>query len=861
MHEQKYSTPPALAAAILGWLLKDEWNTALGDYEEYYNELVAERGIQRANWWYYGQIIRLLPDQLFEKSYWGTLMFKNYILLGLRNLSKNKLSSLINLLGLSAALASTIVLFLFVQKISALDAFHEHGGHIFLVGHSVDLDGEQQLMGTTPMPLGPALAADFPQIERAVRFSNQQASVRAVRNTFQETMSFADAGFFEMFTFPLKKGQGTALTDQGAVIISSNMAEKYFRGQDPMGQTLTFTFENGVTEALTVQGIAEPFPASARFKFDFIVGYEKLFSSNLAVPNDWTAFTDATFIQLPFPENQTLVEEQLSQYKKIQNEANLSLPVQSFFLDNIKHPDLIRAWSIHKRIITAMPVWEMLGIVLVAMMVLLITCFNYITISLGSAVKRLKEIGIRKTAGAEKRQLIGQFLTENLVLCALSLLLGLLFAWTLIIPYVSNLINMQLQIDFMNNPGFWFFLIGLLAFVALVSGAYPAFYISSFQPVEILRGQQKRIEKKGLSRVLTTVQFVLTIMTICIAIFLTYLDDTLKNGDWGYDAMSTVVIPDLTEEQYVNIQQQVSQVPHVEGMARSEHHIGSSLAEKFIDVGGVENQAVFFGVGPSYLEVMGIKAREGRVFDERYFADNAASIVVNNALVQQEGWDNAVGQQVRIDDRAFTVIGVVDDFLLHPLAGKNYPVVFGLSETVNHNYLVLHVENRATKDVVKSLKEIWEREFPEFSPEIFVQNFVFQEYDKTVDIFSRFIGFLAIFALFISLMGLFGIASQRAGQRIKEVGIRKAMGASVIQIVLLVNRGFLLILGIATLIATPICYVGFRLLVEAIPLEIPMSVMPIILANVLVFVLAAAALLIQTKNLIKINPADALLNR
>lgn len=858
MEDQKYYAPPRITAAIIGWLLRDNWDTALGDYEEYYNELAATQGAFKAKWWYRGQMLRLLPDQLFEKTFWGVIMLKNYMLLGFRNLRKNKVASLINIIGLSAAIGSTIALFLFMQEIRTLDGFHEKGANIFLIGHTVERDGEEVLIGTAPAPLGPALAADFPQIERAVRFVSHTASVRAVRNSFHETVSFADPGFFDMLTFPLAQGQATALADPGTVVISAKMAEKYFRDQDPMGKSLIMTFDSGSVLSFIVRGVAEPFPSSARFTFDFVTGYGQQHVAGLLDASDWSTFTEATFVELKQPVDNAMIESQLDRYVQVQNEANASWQVGSYFLDNIKAPDLIRAWATEDRAISATPIWEMVGIGLVALLVLLITCINYITISLGGAARRLKEIGIRKTAGAEKQQLVKQFLTENLVLCLVALLLGLLVAMAFIIPYMNSLIHMQLQIDIMQNPGFWVFLVGLLAFIAFVSGAYPAFYISSFQPVEILRGKLKLAEKKRLNRVLTTVQFVLTIATICISLFLANLDDVHRSKDWGYNEQAVLVIPGLNQEQYVQVQQEVMQLPQIDGLARSQHHIGASFREIMVQATGLEREAAYFGVGPGYLDAMGIETLSGRAFDATYAADEAASVVINQTFATQQGWDSATGQQVRIDDQSFAVVGIVDDFLLHPLAGKAHPVVFGISDEARYNYLILHVGQGASSQAISALKALWQREFPELTLEYVPQREVFQEYDLTMNVFSQFIGYLAIFALFISCMGLFGMATQRANQRIKEIGIRKAMGASAGQIVILVNRGFLVMLGISTLIATPVCYIGLSTLVHLSGIAFEMSVAPFVVANVLVFSLAALTLFMQTRKLVRVNPAEVL---
>jgi ABC-type antimicrobial peptide transport system permease subunit len=255
---------------------------------------------------------------------------------------------------------------------------------------------------------------------------------------------------------------------------------------------------------------------------------------------------------------------------------------------------------------------------------------------------------------------------------------------------------------------------------------------------------------------------------------------------------------------------------------------------------------------------MGIRLEAGRTFGEAFSADSATAVVINQTLAQQQGWTDPIGQQLRMGDRAFSVIGVVEDFLLHPVAGKAQPVVFGLSDVAQYSFLTVRVENGATDQVAASLKAIWEREFPEVSFAHFSQAEVFQEFDFIINLSLQVSRSLGLFALFISCMGLFGMASQRAAQRIKEVGIRKAMGASATQVVFLVNRGFLTMLGLATLIATPLCYVGLSTLLSFAPMDIPLGIAPLILSNVLVFLLAAVSLSMQSYKLVKVIPAEVL---
>ena len=857
MEEQHYYDPPRWAAVLLGWLLKDEWGTPLGDYEEYYNDLAARQGERKAQWWYRGQVMRLLPDRLFEKIYWGNAMLKSYFLLGFRNLLRDKVAASINIVGLSIAVGFCIAVFLLLQMINTYDDFHENGDHIFLVGHSVERFGDLERWGTSPVPLGPALAADFSQIERAVRFESQRATVRASGSAFSERVSFADVGFFDLLTFPLQQGQTSALEDPTAVIISADMAAKYFRDQDPMGQQLMITFTNGSEEPLIVRGVAKAFPHSASLRFDFLLGYEKWINAGLTSLEDWSAFTKATFIQLAEPQDIALIADQLNRYVRPQNEANELWQVRSFFFDNIQNPDW-DAWEITRR---AMRAPEPLAIVvfgLIAGLMLAVACFNYIIISLGSAARRLKEIGIRKTAGAEKMQLVMQFLTENLLLCFLALLIGGAFALGVVIPLFNNVFGYQIPLDFMGNLGFWIFLIGLLAFIGLVSGAYPAFYISSFQPVAILQGRRTLAEKKGLTHVLATIQFMLAIITISICTFFFSLNQFLEDLAWGYNAEQTLVIPNINHEQYTILGSEALQIPQVLQVAGAQNHIGGVRNQVTIQVEGTEKQAAFYSIGPSYLASIGLGVHAGRTFEERFAGDGSNAVVINKTFAEAQGWANAIGQSLRYENQAYSVVGVVEDFLIGPFLGKSLPAFFALSDEDEYRYLIFRVEAGAQDQVAASLRAIWERQFPEVSFEYFPQTAVFERYHVALGKFTRNVGYLAFFALLVSCMGLFGMASQRAARRMTEMGIRKVLGASAVQVIFLVNRGFLIIIGIAALMATPLCYFGLYTLLSFAPVEVPLGPGPFIVSNILVFLMAAFSLSMQTNKLVTVNPAEVL---
>lgn len=857
MKEDKFD-PPWFAALLLGWLLKDDWDTPLGDYEEYYNEIVASSGANRAKWWYRGQVLKLIPDRLYEKLYWGRAMIKNYLTIGFRNLKKNRLVSGINILGLTGAVGCTIAVYLFLNVVNGSDDFHENAASLYLVGHSIEQLEKEERWGTTPAPLGAALDAAFPQIERMTRVVHRAASVQGASSTFQEIISFAEPAFLDMFSFPLQEGSKAALRDPGAVILSADMAAKYFQDTDPLGARLEVVYDNGQAVSFTVAGIAAPFPGTPTLKFDFLVALEHAARAGAPALTDWGGFVDATVIQISTPENVALIAENLTQFVAQQNAANPSWQIQSFFLDNVANPGW-KAWDITRRAMRAPDPWAVGVMGSIALMTLLVASFNYINISLGFADRRLKEIGVRKTAGAEKKQLVFQLLTENLILCLLALVLGVLFAWLVLIPLFNDLFVEKISLDFYQHVGFWLFLFGLLAFLGLVSGAYPAFYIASFEPIAILRGRQKTGNKRRLTQVLLTVQFTLSLITVSLCTVAFSMGDFFVNRPWGYDAEDTVVVPILNKEQFFKMRDESLQLASVLEVSGAGNHIGrgpGQRAEVLVD--GEATRAFIYDVGAKYLATLGIEMSRGESFANLAPSADSRAVIVNRAFTEGRDWTDAIGKTIRLEDSVYQVVGMVENFLTSPLFGQDVPAVFRSVPPDAFGVVTARVRPGTAEQVIASLERTWVQDFPEVPFEAYPQIDVYEGFYASFRKVALNVGYLGGFALLVSCMGLFGMAAQKASMHLKEVGVRKVMGATPASVVMLVNQGFLVILLIASLIATPLCFVVLKMMLSFSPTEIPLSFWPFTVANMLLFAVAGLSLASQIRRLIRVNPAEIL---
>ena len=466
--------------------------------EAAFREAVAEMGgLVEAQSEYgkvYWQKIRRQGKVRHELGIWRAMLM-NYFKLAYRNLLRNKVPATINIVGLSIALACCVVVYTFLAAWHSMDSYHENGERIFLALHDVEREHQVETWGRMPMPIGPALERDFPQVERTVRVNWNGATVQRGEQAFDELITFVDVGFFEMLTFPLKYGSPEALKDPNAVILNDQMATKYFGDQNPVGETLMMTFGHQHRVAVTVGGVAEKFPSNTGFRFGFLMRFDRQHDLGLEDLDDWANLTAGLFVQVKEPGDVEMIAAQMARYLPLQNAASLDWPIQSFSFDNFANPSP-DAHLVRGRIAEAAHPALSIFFIATALFMLALSCFNYINIALGAASRRLKEIGMRKVIGGNKRQLVLQFMTENILLCFLALLVGIVIAKAFLVPLFNSIFILQLDLTFWGNLGLWVFLVGLLLFVGVASGAYPALYVASFQPITIFRGRQRLAEDR-----------------------------------------------------------------------------------------------------------------------------------------------------------------------------------------------------------------------------------------------------------------------------------------------------------------------------------------------------------------------------
>ncbi len=851
--------PPPFAEKILGWLLVDDWYTPLGDFEEYFHEKAREMGVTRARWWYRRQVLSMLPDRLIQKTYWCTLMMSTYLKLAYRNLLKNKVAASINIVGLSIAIGCTIVAYLFVHSKVVRDDFHEHADEIFLVEQMMSENDESYLYSQTPYLLGPTLASEVPQVEHIVRVKEWRGEVTHDENQFGQNMSFVDENFLDVFTFPIKYGASGGLTNRNAVILSAKEAERYYGEENPVGQTFDLAIVPGQqAQRFTIAAVTEHFPANAAYDFSLLLHIDNLpeFEDNDA--SKWIG-NITTFVQLKDASDTAVIEQQMAAYVEPTNSANKNAVTQAFVLENLK--DLTySANTVRNSAVGGVPLAPIIVLSVIAIFLLSLACVNYINIALSTATRRLKEIGVRKVMGSTKRQLVEQFFAENILVCMIALVMGVLIAAIFLMPAFNEISNSGLSVFSRQNLNFWGFLGVLLLFIAVVSGVYPSLYVASFKPVTIFRGKQHINKKRRFTYALLSFQFMLASIAMVSSVALVRINGYQQSLNWGYDNENILVVSLQDNHTYALLSNETQQLSAVISSSGSKHHIGRNMGYRKARLDGNEFDVLQYDVGPSYAQTMGLDLLKGQFFNPDLMADEEG-VVINETFARIHEIEDPLAHQVRLDSTYYPILGVVSDFYYEGFFNAISPIVFTKSNPTENTFLSMRLEAGTAAQTVETLEAAWAGIAPDNPLPFFFQDTVFDEQYRESQEITSVLLFATCMALLIACMGLFGLVAQNITGRMKEIGIRKVLGASLGQITRLVNQHFLILLGVAAVIATPISWLFVDMLLGSIyAYHQSMSIWPIAIAYLLIFATAVLTISTQIYKVSVVNPTDVLRN-
>ncbi len=856
--------PPRWADRFLEWYC----NPALleqiqGDaYELFFRQ--AKENKRKADLLFAWNVIRFFrwknmkkSESTYSSQY--TFMFKSYLMTALRSTLRNRTTSLINLLGLSLGVGVAITVFLFMDFMFHIDGFHIHCNRIYQITSHVQHDRETDLWGNSPWLLGPALEADQPSIESVVRVDMSDGAVRRNDVVFNEAIWFVDPDFLRIFSFPVVRGNPNALDHKTSLVLTVPIAEKYFGTADPIGQTLSIKFSNGSKEEFNVGAVIQR-PENSGMYPTVLLAMEKSEDIKSQKNYDWSDQTDATFVMFKPGHPYSEIEGAMSKYLSLQNKSSTEWRIADF--EFIPLPRLAqRSYEIHSAISFGGHPSGVWSLTTIAVMLLLLACFNYMNVSVATVATRLKEIGIRKVIGSRKKDIVQQFLTENFMLCFFSLVLGGLVSYLLFLPGLNTLYPFTVPFSFHSGNTAFLVFVGLLIFVGLVSGSYPSVYVSSFQPIRILRGREKFGQRGLFSRILLMVQFILAFTTI-VGSFV-FIDNSLyqKYKDWGYDHSQNMVVPVRSKEQFLALRDKAINFRSVEQVSGSVNHIGYQNTKVFFDHLQYRFQTILYPVGFGYTETMNLRLKAGRSFDKRIQSDYRESVLVNESFVEKMGWKEPLNQSFDYDSVKRYVIGVVRDFHYDGFYDPIGPALFTIGSEDHFRYLSVKVAKGTLAETETFLKGAWKEIAPDDPYEGIPQDRAFENFQRDNNANVKLLSFISFMAVGLACLGLFGLVSYNITRRLKEFSIRKVFGASLIQIFRLMNRDYAWILVSSFLIGAPAGFLLVNSLIQHIyPDPQPARALPFVIAIGLMMVTVVITVGSQMRRVAEENPSMTLKN-
>ncbi len=752
-------------------------------------------------------------------------MIKNYLLSLYRNIVRNKFYSILNILGLSIGIAAAIFILLYVQDEVSYDKYNEKYERIYRVESDFTIGGKHDQFAIVPIPMGPALKMEYPEIEEICRMTDIGNTLFRANDKeyYEDYFYFSDSTLFDIFTYDLLQGDPkTCLTEPKTIVLTEKIAHKYFGNENPMGEFMT----SGNGNTYKVTGVMKNQPSNSHLKFDALISATTI-ADNVGV-EDFNSMEPVRFWNIGvytfvlLKENasmQSILDKFEPFYEKymkpVGDQINASFSLMATPLAETHFRQGLGA---------ELPTGNRAYIFIfsaVALFLLLIAAINYMNMATARSTNRAKEVGVRKVLGAYRKQLIRQFISESVTLSIIAMLIAILLV-TLLMPDFNQLAGKELSFSLTSHP--WLFLeILLIALVTgFISGSYPAFYLSSFLPVRVLKGKISTSGKGrgALRRVLVVIQFFIAIFMIIGTIVISSQIRYLKNKDLGFDKDNLVVM----EIQVTSFRKKIETFkkelllnPDIVGVTNATGvpgRINWIQVLKFEQDGQMEDHSIILAqTDYDFAKVLGLEFVQGRDFDKNMGTDAQEAVIINEATVREFGWeDDPIGKKIHwgwdldgTGGRVMKVIGVVKDFHFRSLHNKIEPLCFFLSERPRF-ILACRIKPENQKETLAYIESKW-NEFNAKRP--FDYQFLDQSLDnmyQAEEKISHIILIAAILTIFIALLGLLGLSSFVAEQRTKEIGIRKVVGASVGNILQMLYKEFALLMGIAFIIAIPIAW-------------------------------------------------------
>ncbi|MDB5144321.1 MAG: Duplicated orphan permease [Mucilaginibacter sp.] len=787
-------------------------------------------------------------------------MIKNYLKVAWRNLVRNKAHTFINMAGLSVGLACSLLILLWVQNELDMDAFHKNGPNLYQVYEQQHYDNKINGQYYTPGVLAAEIKRVIPEVQYAVNATfYEQHTFKVGDKIIKLEGGSADADFFKMFSYPLMQGDAqNSLRTISDISISKKMAEEFFGSpQQAMGKTLRLDSRKD----FIVTSVFENVGANSSIKFDYLINWLSFLEDN-PWAKQWGNNTPYTYLQLRADANPALFDKKIAHIlENLDKDEKKGTFTEEL---NMQRFDQV---YLHSNFTNGKIDGGRIGYVhlfsIVAIFILLIACINFMNLTTARSVKRAKEIGVRKVVGAVRGVLIRQFISESLLLTSMAVMVSL-FMLVALLPYFNQITQKQIELPF-HEPLFWVKLLVITLITGVISGSYPALFLSSFNPVKVLKGTLKLDSGTTLFRKgLVVFQFVLSVVLIIGTLIISSQVSYIQSINLGYDRENLIYVPveGNLAPNYEVFKNEALKMPGIQSVTRSSNN-PTNISQSTIGVQWVGKDPslnISFtdaAVGYDYISTMKLKMVAGRDFSKD-FASDSAGYILNETALKRIGYTDPIGKSFTMWGNKGKIIGIVKDFHFNSLHEQIKPLVLQYGEKWESGTILVKTMPGKTKEALASLETVAKQLNPNFQ---FTYTFSDDEYNKLYNneqIVSKLSDSFAFLAIFISCLGLLGLAMFTAEQRLKEIGIRKVLGASVSSLFALLSSEFLILVIIALLIATPVAWYGMNTWLQNFAYYAPIQWWIFALSGGLILLIALATVSFQAVKAALVNPIKSL---
>lgn len=803
-------------------------------------------------------------------------MLKNFLKIAYRNIIRHKSYAFINIMGLSIGLACTILIGIYVVNELSFDKFHSKSRNIYRVFMDGKMGTNKFLGPATPAPMANALMEDYPEVESATRlFKEGNRSIRYQNKSFYEDLFFyADSNIFDVFTFQFIEGDKSALMQPKTVVITQKVAEKYFGKQNAVGQTIQIINSDSVY--LQVTAVVKEFPPTSHMHFDFLASMSTFdYSRNTQwVSNSFYTYMvlkpgvdEAAFENKLFEMVKKYVGPQIAQYLNIsfddliKSGSRLTYRIQ-------KLEDIHLHSNMDFEIETNGNMTYVYIFIVIAIFILLNACINFTNLSTARSAGRAKEVGLRKVFGGERPALIFQFISESVFMSIVAVIISLILV-KLALPGFSDLVGQKIEIPLLWILKYSPVLILFAILTGIVAGSYPAFYLSGFVPSEVLKGKlNKGSGNARLRSILVICQFTISIFillgTFIVAQQLKYIQS--KNLGFDKDKLLVIERTNPIRNKVKVFMEDLRSIPSVESVSLASGIPGRIMNHNgYLPEDTKTNEPLLFAVyavDPDYAKTMGIQLKEGRFFSRDYPSDTSA-IVVNEAAVRYLGYDNPIGKRLinpgqESDRRTFTIIGVIEDFHFESLHKPINPMILFMNRDFYDGYVSVRLGAGNHQNTLQQINTSWKK----FALDAPIQNFYFdQEFNKLYKSemqTRKLLSVFAVLAIFIAVLGLFGLVSFMAERRTREIGLRKVLGSSVARIVVLLSKDITYLVLISSVLASAGIVFAANKWLQQFAYKIGINPLIIFAGCIIAIVIAWITISYQAIKAATKNPADSL---